>query len=155
MDPFTLIRIWILEAQKHGTLHVVEQNVPVVWLLLESEGAAVVEVGGKLAWRALAQDIDGRGHFLLRDPLILLLLGGGPQSLPGEGALKQIFHDFFWVYLPRSRTWKRSISLIWINKRSCLQDFWPDPDPIRYGYRNKQFRSGFDFGYETGSEKNL
>jgi hypothetical protein len=74
-----------------GTLHVVQQCVPVVWLLLESEGAAVVEVGGKLAWRSLAQDIDGRGHFLLRDPLILLLLGGGPQSLPGEGALKQIF----------------------------------------------------------------
>jgi len=74
-----------------GTLHVVEQSIPVVWLLLESEGAAVVEVGGKLAWRSLAQDIDGRGHFLLRDPLVLLLLGGGPQSLPGEGALKQIF----------------------------------------------------------------
>ncbi len=76
------------------TLHVVEQSVPVVWLLLESEGAAVVEVGGKLAWRSLAQDIDGCGHFLLRDPLILLLLGGGPQSLPGEGALKQIYLDW-------------------------------------------------------------
>jgi hypothetical protein len=97
MVPFKLFRIWILEAQKHGTLHVEQQSVPVVWLLLESEGAAVVEVGGKLAWRSLAQDIDGRGHFLLRDPLILLLLGGGPQSLPGEGALKQIFRlGFFW-----------------------------------------------------------
>jgi hypothetical protein len=72
-------------------MHVGEESVPVVWLLLESEGAAVVEVRGKLAWRSLAQDIDGRGHFLLRDPLILLLLGGGPQSLPGEGALKKIY----------------------------------------------------------------
>jgi hypothetical protein len=79
----------------------VQQSVPVVWLLLESEGAAVVEVGGKLAWRSLTQDIDGRGHFLLRDPLILLLLGGGPQSLPGEGALKQIFRlGFFLAYVP-------------------------------------------------------
>ncbi len=79
-----------------GIPHVVQQSVPVVWLLLESEWAAVVEVRGKLAWRSLAQDIDGRGHFLLRDPLILLLLGGGPQSLPRQGALKQIFRlDFF------------------------------------------------------------
>jgi hypothetical protein len=86
-----------------GTQHVVQQSVPVVWLLLESEGAAVVEVCGKLAWRSLAQDVDGRGHFLLRDPLVLLLLGGGPQSLPGEGALKQTIFRlgfFFLVYLP-------------------------------------------------------
>ena len=64
------------------------RTVPVIWFLLKSEGPAVVEVSGKFAGRPLAQDVDGGGHFLLRDPLVLLLLSGGPQSLPWEGPLK-------------------------------------------------------------------
>ena len=35
----------------------------------------------------LAQHVDGCGHFLFRDPFVLLLLGGGPQPLPRQGAL--------------------------------------------------------------------
>ena len=36
----------------------------------------------------LAQHVDRCGHLLLRDPLVLLLLGGGPQALPWQGALQ-------------------------------------------------------------------
>jgi len=41
----------------------------------------------------LAQDLHWGGHLLLTDLLVLLLLGGGLQSLPGEGASVEVHED--------------------------------------------------------------
>ena len=40
-------------------------RLPVVWLLLEPHGAAIVEVCGELSGCTLAQSIDWGRHFLL------------------------------------------------------------------------------------------
>ena len=42
---------------------------------------------------AFAQDLDGRGHLLLADALVLLPLGGGLESLPGQGAQVEVHED--------------------------------------------------------------
>ena len=40
----------------------------------------------ELTWVALAQHLDGGGHFFLADALVLLPLGGSLKALPRQGA---------------------------------------------------------------------
>ena len=70
------------------TLEVGRPVLPVVWLLLKSERSAVVEVSGKFTGGPFTKDVDRSGHFLLRDSLVLLLLGSGPQTLPRQSSLR-------------------------------------------------------------------
>ena len=42
---------------------------------------------------SFAKNLDGRGHLLLADPLVLLSLGGGLEALPGEGAQVEVHED--------------------------------------------------------------
>ena len=56
-------------------------QVGVVRLVVKAEGPAVLEVGAEFQWEAFAQELDGRGHLLLTDLLVLLLLGSSFQSL--------------------------------------------------------------------------
>lgn len=61
-------------------------QVCIVRLVVEAEAPTEVEVGGKLRRVVLAEDLDGRGHLLLADLLVLLLLGPSLETLPGETA---------------------------------------------------------------------
>ena len=65
-------------------------QVHVVGRLLEAQSATVVEIHGELGGEALAQDLDGRAHLLLADLLVLLLLGGGLEALPGQRAAIEV-----------------------------------------------------------------
>mgnify|MGYP006976755015 CR=1 FL=1 len=68
-------------------------QVAVVRLVIEAKRPGVVEVDGKLIREATAEHIGGSGHLLLHDTVILLLLGGSLQTLPGEGATAEVKHD--------------------------------------------------------------
>ena len=95
-------------AHKNFAVLVLPSVSPVVWLLLESERSAVVEVSGELAGGSLAQNIDGSGHFFLGDSFIFLLFGGRAESLPRQSSLSinQIVKIFFWQMLGGLRPFK-------------------------------------------------
>ena len=59
-------------------------KVGVVRLVIEAERACVIEIDGKLVREAAAEDFSWRGHLLLHDAVILLLLCSRLQTLPGE-----------------------------------------------------------------------
>lgn len=65
-------------------------QVRVVGLVVEAQAAAVVEVGGEVDGKALAEHLDGRGHLLLADLLVFLLLGGCLEPLPGQRAAQEV-----------------------------------------------------------------
>ena len=65
-------------------------QVGVVWFVIKAQAAAVVEVGGEVNGKALAEDLDGRGHLLLTDLLILLLLGSSLEALPWQRAPQEV-----------------------------------------------------------------
>mmetsp|Transcript_49756 Transcript_49756/g.158932 ORF Transcript_49756/g.158932 Transcript_49756/m.158932 type:complete len:260 (-) Transcript_49756:839-1618(-) len=62
----------------------------VVGLVVEAEGAAELEVRHELHREVLAENLDGGGHLLLADLLILLLLGGRLEPLPGQAAAEEV-----------------------------------------------------------------
>ena len=68
-------------------------EVRVVGLVIEAEGAGVVEVDGELVGEATAEDLGGGGHLLLHDAVVFLLLGGRLKTLPGEGSTAEVKHD--------------------------------------------------------------
>ena len=45
---------------------------------------------GGLTGVAFTEHLDGSGHLLLTDPLVLLPLGGGLEALPGQGAQVEV-----------------------------------------------------------------
>ena len=57
-------------------------QVGVVRLVVEPQGLSIVQEDGELVGEATKEKIGGRGHLLLYDPIILLLLGSGLESLP-------------------------------------------------------------------------
>jgi len=68
-------------------------EIHVVRSLLEAETAAVVEIHGELGWETFAENLHWSRHLLLADLLVLLFLGGGLQSLPGQTASVEIHED--------------------------------------------------------------
>lgn len=74
----------------------VPENLPqvgVVRLVIETQGAGVVEVNGKFIGQSSAENL-GRGcHLLLHDTVVLLLLGGRLQTLPRQRAATEVEHD--------------------------------------------------------------
>jgi len=68
-------------------------EVRVVGLVVEAERAGVVEVDGELVGKAAAEDLGGRGHLLLHDAVVLLLLGGSLEALPRETAAAEVEHN--------------------------------------------------------------
>jgi len=68
-------------------------EIHVVWSLLKPQSTAVVEIHGKLCWETFAQNFYWGRHLLLTDLLVLLLLGGGLQSLPGQTSSVEIHQD--------------------------------------------------------------
>jgi hypothetical protein len=68
-------------------------EVRVVRLVIEAKGSGVVEVDGKLIREATAENLGGRGHLLLHDTIVLLLLCSSLQSLPRKGSTAEVEHD--------------------------------------------------------------
>lgn len=65
-------------------------QVRIVGLVIESQRPAVVEVDGELVGETAAQ-ILGRGrHLFLHDAVVLLLFGGGLESLPRQRASQEV-----------------------------------------------------------------
>lgn len=68
-------------------------QVRIVRLVVEPQGTSVVQEDGKLVGEATAEKVRGCGHLLLHDPVILLLLCGGLETLPGERTTEEIHED--------------------------------------------------------------
>lgn len=68
-------------------------QVRIIRLVIETQGTGVVQVDGKLVRETTAQDLGGSRHLLLHDTVVLLLLGSGLESLPGEGSTAEVEHD--------------------------------------------------------------
>lgn len=83
----------ILEALTDKEVTEDLSEVRVVGLIVEAEGASIVEIDGELVGEAPAKHFGRSGHFLLHDSVILLLFGGSLQALPWEGASAEVQHD--------------------------------------------------------------
>ncbi len=57
-------------------------QIGVVWLVIEAEGAGVVEIDGELIREPTAENLRWGCHLLLHDSVVLLLLGGSLEPLP-------------------------------------------------------------------------
>jgi len=68
-------------------------EVGVVGLVIEAEGASVVEVDGELVGEASAENFSWGGHLLLHDTVVLLLLGSSFQTLPWKRATAEVEHN--------------------------------------------------------------
>lgn len=82
--------IVVLETLSHKEVAEDLSEVGVVRLVVKAQGTGIIQVDGKLVGKAAAQDLGGSGHFLFHDPIILLLLRGGFESLPRQGAAAEI-----------------------------------------------------------------
>lgn len=103
--------IVILEALAHEEIAEELAEVRVVRLIVEAQCSAVVEVDAKsagirvrpfhdvsVAWDPLvrestAKELCGRGHLLLHNAVVLLLLGGSLETLPGERPSEEVHED--------------------------------------------------------------
>lgn len=65
-------------------------QVGVIWLVIKAQAAAVLEVGCELHWEAFAEHLNRRGHLLLADLLVLLLLCERLQALQSSTNLFEV-----------------------------------------------------------------
>ena len=68
-------------------------QVRVIRLVIKPQCASVVQKDGELVGEATAEKVGGRGHLLLHNPIVLLLLGGGLETLPGERATEEVHEN--------------------------------------------------------------
>ena len=68
-------------------------QVRVIGFVVEPQGPSVVQEDGELVREATAEKVRGSGHLLLHDPVVLLLLGCGLETLPGERAAEEVHED--------------------------------------------------------------
>ena len=68
-------------------------KVGVIRLVVEAESAGVVKEDAELVGETTAQKVGGSRHLLLHDAVVLLLLGGGLEALPGKSATKEVHED--------------------------------------------------------------
>ena len=57
-----------------------------VGLVIEAESSGVVEEYAELVGESTAEKVCGRGHLLLHDAVILLLLRGSLETLPWKSS---------------------------------------------------------------------
>jgi hypothetical protein len=85
--------IVVLEALTDEEIAEDLAEIGVVRLVIEAQGAGVVQVDGKLVRKATAKNL-GRGcHLFLHDAVVFLLLGGRLKTLPRKGAAAEVEHD--------------------------------------------------------------
>jgi len=68
-------------------------EIHVVGSLFEAKTSAVVQIHGKLCGESLAENFNRCWHFLLTNFLVLLFLGGGLESLPGQTSSVEVHQD--------------------------------------------------------------
>ena len=68
-------------------------NVRIVRFVIKAEHMSVFKEDAKFVGETTAEEISGGGHLLLHDAVVLLLLGGRLQALPGQGAAAEVEHD--------------------------------------------------------------
>jgi len=68
-------------------------KVRVVWLIVETKGAGVVEIDGELIGEATAENLSGGGHLFLHNTVVLLLLCSCLQTLPRKGTTAEVEHN--------------------------------------------------------------
>ena len=68
-------------------------QVRVVRLVIEPQGTSVVQEDGKFVGEATAEEVGWCGHLLLHNPIVLLLLCSGLETLPGERSTEEIHED--------------------------------------------------------------
>jgi hypothetical protein len=62
-------------------------HVVIVGSLLKLQIPAIVEIGIKFLWKSSSQRFNGRAHFLVLDPIVLVILVFALKSLPRKRAL--------------------------------------------------------------------
>lgn len=68
-------------------------KVGIVGLIIEAEAAGVVDEDVELEREAVAEKLGRGRHLLFHDTIVLLLLGGGSQTLPGQRASEEVHED--------------------------------------------------------------
>lgn len=68
-------------------------EIRIVGLVVETKGAGVVQKNTEFIGETTAEEVSGCGHLFLHDAVIFLLLGGGFQTLPGEGTAEEVHED--------------------------------------------------------------
>lgn len=82
--------IIILEALTNKEVTEELAKVGIIRLVVEAKSTSVVQKDAKFARKATAEDISGCRHLLFHDPVVLLLLGSGLESLPRKGATQEV-----------------------------------------------------------------
>ena len=68
-------------------------QVGVIRLVVEPQGPGIVQEYGEFVGETTTEQIGRRGHLLLHDPVILLLLGSSLETLPREGAAEEVHEN--------------------------------------------------------------
>lgn len=68
-------------------------QVRVVGLVIEAQSTRVVEEDAKFVGETSAEQVGRGSHLLLHDAIVLLLLGGGLETLPGKGTAEEVHED--------------------------------------------------------------
>ena len=68
-------------------------QVRVIGFVIETKCARVVEEDAELRGEAAAEEIGWRGHLLLHDSVVLLLLGSSLLTLPGESTAEEVHEN--------------------------------------------------------------
>ena len=90
-DPVVLVVILVAVSLEEIFEHVLHGRV--LRSLIEPEVPALAEILHELDWVSLAEHFDGSGELLLLDPLILVPLVVGLESLPGEHSSQEVHGD--------------------------------------------------------------
>ena len=83
----------VLESLTHKEIPEDLSKIGIVGLIVEAQGASVVQVDGELVGESTTEDLGRSGHLLLHDAIVLLLLRSSLQALPWERAAAEVKHD--------------------------------------------------------------
>jgi hypothetical protein len=85
--------IVVLVSLAHKEIAEELAQVRVVGLVVEAQGARVVEEDAELVGEATTEEVRGSGHLLLHDAVVLLLLGSSLEPLPRQGAAQEVHEN--------------------------------------------------------------
>lgn len=83
----------VLESFSNKEISEELSEIGVVWLVIEAQGPAAVEIDCHLGREASAQELSRSRHLLLHDAIVLLLFGGGLESLPRERTSEEVHQN--------------------------------------------------------------
>ncbi len=65
-------------------------EVRVIRLVVKAKGTSIVQIDSELVGEPTTKDLSRRGHLLLHNAVVLLLLGGSLESLPRQRAAAEV-----------------------------------------------------------------